>query len=176
MIMRRGHQLLLAANPWFIWGSLLGALAFTMAANMGLWGRAAWTPDLLALVLVFWCIHQPRHVGIGAAFVFGILVDVHEGALLGQHALAYTVLGFLAIAIHLRLLWFSAASQAFQVLPLFVALHAIEFAVRMLVGAALPGFLMLLAPLIESLLWPLVSVLLLIPQRRTPEPDANRPL
>lgn len=176
MIMRRGHQLLLAANPWFIWGSLLVALVFNMMQNMGLWGRAAWMPDVLALVLVFWSIHQPRRIGIGTAFVFGVFMDVHQGALLGQHALAYTVLGFLAIAIHLRLLWFSASLQAFQVLPLFAALHAIEFVVRMLAGAAFPGFLILLAPLIESLLWPVVSVLLLIPQRRTPEPDANRPL
>ncbi len=176
MIMRRGHQLLLAANPWFIWSSLLAALAFNMLQNMGWWGRAAWVPDVLALVLLFWSIHQPRRIGIGTAFVFGILVDVHQGALLGQHALGYTVLGFLAVAIHLRLLWFSAVSQAFQVLPLFAALHAIEFLVRMLAGAASPGFLIVLAPFIESLLWPVISVLLLIPQRRTPEPDATRPL
>jgi rod shape-determining protein MreD len=147
-----------------------------MLQNMGLWGRAAWTPDLLALVLVFWSIHQPQRVGIGAAFVFGILIDVHQGALLGQHALSYTVLSFLAIAIHRRLLWFSVPSQALQVLPLFAASHAIELATRMVTGGSFPGFWMLLAPLIESLLWPVVSVLLLLPQRRAPNPDAHRPL
>jgi rod shape-determining protein MreD len=143
---------------------------------MGLWGRAAWTPDLLALVLVFWSIHQPQRIGIGVAFVFGILIDVHQGALLGQHALSYTVLSFLAIAIHRRLLWFSVPSQAFQVLPLFAASHAIELTVRMVTGGAFPGLWMLLAPVIESLLWPVVSVMLLLPQRRTPNPDAHRPL
>ncbi len=176
MIMRPGHQLLLPANPLFIWGTLLAALTLNMLQNMGLWGRAAWMPDLLALVLVFWSIHQPQRVGIGVAFVFGLLVDVHQGALLGQHALSYTVLSFLAIAIHRRLLWFSAPSQAFQVLPLFVASHAIELTVRMVTGGAFPGFWMLLAPVIESLLWPVVSVMLLLPQRRTPNPDAHRPL
>jgi rod shape-determining protein MreD len=171
MIMRPGHQLLLPANPLFIWGSLLAALTVNMLQNMGLWGRAAWTPDLLALVLVFWSIHQPQRIGIGVAFVFGILIDVHQGALLGQHALSYTVLSFLAIAIHRRLLWFSVPSQAFQVLPLFAASHAIE-----VTGGAFPGLWMLLAPVIESLLWPVVSVMLLLPQRRTPNPDAHRPL
>lgn len=96
--------------------------------------------------------------------------------MLGQHAMAYTVLSFLSIAIHRRLLWFSVPSQAFQVLPLFAASHAIELAVRMMAGAPFPGLLMLLAPIIESLLWPIVSVILLMPQRRTPNPDANRPL
>ncbi len=176
MIMRPGHQLLLPASPFFIWISLIIALALNMLQNMGLWGRAAWAPDVLALVLVFWSIHQPQRVGIGAAFVFGILLDVHQGALLGQHALSYTVLSFLAIAIHRRLLWFSVPSQALQVLPLFAASHAIELAARMVTGGSFPGFWMLLAPLLESLLWPVVSVLLLLPQRRAPNPDAHRPL
>jgi len=176
MIMRPGHQLLLPANPFFIWGSLLIALALCMLQNMGLVGRAAWIPDVLALVLVFWSIHQPQRIGIGTAFVFGVLIDVHQGAMLGQHALAYSVLSFLAIAIHRRLLWFPVPSQAFQVLPIFVASHAIDMTVRMLAGGAFPGFLMLLAPLLESLLWPVVSVVLLLPQKRTPNPDAHRPL
>ncbi|MEI6734161.1 MAG: rod shape-determining protein MreD [Comamonadaceae bacterium] len=176
MIMRPGHQLLLPANPFFIFGSLLAALGLNMLQNMGLFGRAAWTPDFLALVLAFWTIHQPLRVGIGVAFVFGIFFDVHQGALLGQHALAYTVLSFLAIAIHRRLLWFSVPSQALQVLPLFAAAHAIELICRLAAGGAFPGWLMLLAPILESLLWPVVSVILLAPQRRSPDPDAHRPL
>jgi rod shape-determining protein MreD len=45
-----------------------------------------------------------------------------------------------------------------------------------MVGGNFPGFALLLAPLIEALLWPLASLLLLLPQRRAPDPDANRPL
>ena len=176
MIMRQGQQLLLPANPLFIWGSLLAALLLNMLQNMGLWGRAAWTPDLLALVLVFWSVHQPLRVGIGVAFVAGLFMDVHQGGLLGAHAMAYTVLSFLAIAIHRRLLWFSVPLQAAQVLPLFVACEAIVLAAQMLGGGVFPGFALFLAPIIESLLWPVVSVLLLVPQRRAPDPDANRPL
>lgn len=176
MIMRPGQQLLLPANPLFIWVSLIIALLINMAQNMGLWGRAAWVPDVLALVLVFWSVHQPLRVGIGVAFLFGIGMDVHQSALLGQHALAYTVLSFFAIAIHRRLLWFSVPSQAVQVLPLFAAMHAIELLIRLASGDRFPGFEMLAAPLVEALLWPVVSVILLVPQRRAPNPDANRPL
>jgi rod shape-determining protein MreD len=115
-------------------------------------------------------------VGIGAAFFFGMAMDVHQSALLGQHALAYTILSFFAITIHRRLLWFSVPSQALQVLPRFAAAHAVELAVRMLAGGVFPGFSVLLSPLFEAVLWPVVSVLLLAPQRRAPDPDANRPL
>lgn len=176
MIMRRGQQLLLPANGWFVWGSVVVALLFNMVQSMGLWGRAAWTPDALALVLVFWTVHQPLRVGVGAAFTMGLLMDVHQGAMLGQHALAYTVLSFLATAIHRRLLWFSVPSQAFQILPLFLVSHAIAIVVRLIAGGSFPGLPVLFAPLIESLLWPVVSVILLMPQRRAPDPDAHRPL
>ena len=176
MMMPRGQQLLLPANPWFIWGSLLAALALSMLQNMGLWGRAAWLPDLVAVTLVFWAIHQPQRVGVGTAFLLGLAMDVHQSALLGQHALTYSALGFLAIGIHRRILWFSVPSQAMQVLPLFVAAHALMSAIRLLTGDIFPGWSALLAPVIEAMLWPLVSVLLLLPQRQAPDPDDNRPL
>ena len=119
MIMRPGQPLLLPASPLFIWGSLVVALLGNLLLNMGLLGRAAWMPDLLALTLVFWNVHQPQRVSVGAAFVFGLAMDVHHTALLGQHALAYTVLGFMAVSIHRRLLWFPVLTQTLHVLPLF---------------------------------------------------------
>ncbi|TFY98367.1 rod shape-determining protein MreD [Ramlibacter humi] len=172
MIMRPGQQLLLPANPFFIWFSLIVA----MLANMLPLGRTPWMPDLVALTLVFWSVHQPLRIGIGAAFLFGIAMDVHQATLLGQHALAYTALSFFAITIHRRLLWFTVPSQAVQVLPLFFASHAIELAIRLIAGGMFPGVSIMLAPVIEALLWPVVSIILLAPQRRAPDPDENRPL
>jgi rod shape-determining protein MreD len=176
MIMRPGQQLLLPANPLFIWFSLVAALLVNMVLNMGLWGRAAWVPDLLVLVLVFWSVHQPQRIGVGVAFAFGLAMDVQQGALLGQHALAYTVLGYFAVFMHRRLLWFAVPTQAVQLLPLFLGAHLLELLVRMAAGGTFPGFAFFLASPIEALLWPLVSVLLLAPQRRAPNPDDNRPL
>jgi len=176
MMMNRGQQLLLPANPLFIWTTLILALMFNWVQNMGLWGRAAWVPDVLALVIVFWSVHQPLRVGIVSAFVLGLCMDVHQSALLGQNALAYSVLSFLAITIHRRLLWFPVPSQALQVLPLLFATHLIEMVLRMATGGMFPGWSLLLAPVAEAALWPVVSVFLLAPQKMAPDPDANRPL
>src|SRR6185503_9003226 len=125
---------------------------------------------------VFWSVHQPLRVGIGAAFVFGLAMDVHQSALLGQHALAYTALSFFAITIHRRLLWFTVPSQAVQVFPLFAAAHAISILIRLIAGGAYPTWDIVLAPVFEAVLWPVASVVLLAPQRRAPDPDENRPL
>jgi rod shape-determining protein MreD len=172
MIMNRGEALLLPANPFFIGFTLLAAFVVSLLPL----GRHPALPDLLALVLVFWNVHQPRRVGVGVAFVFGLLIDVHEGALLGQHALAYTLLSFVAITIHRRLLWFGLAEQALQIVPLFLAAHGVSMAVRLATGGMFPGWTILLAPLAEALLWPVATLLLLAPQRRPPDPDENRPL
>jgi rod shape-determining protein MreD len=173
MIMPRGaNQLLLPANPFFIAFTLLVALAFNLLPL----GRQPALPDLLAVVLVFWNVHQPRRVGVGVAFMFGLLIDVHQGALLGQHALAYTLLSFVAITIHRRLLWFGLAEQTLQIAPVFFAAHAVSLVVRLAAGDMLPGWELLLAPLLETLLWPVAVLLLLAPQRRAPDRDQNRPL
>ena len=173
MIMARGtDQLLLPVNPFFIALTLLGALLLEMLPG----GRHPAAPDLLALVLVFWNVHQPRRVGVGFAFAFGLVMDVHQGAVLGQHALAYTLLSYLAITVHRRVLWFSLPSQALHVLPVFFAGHAVALLARLAAGGMFPGWGMLLAPVFEALLWPVVVLLLLAPQRRAPDPDKNRPL
>ena len=167
---RGSDQLLLPVNPLFLWLTLL--LAFSL--NLVPIGRVAAMPDFMALTLVFWNVHQPRRVGIGWAFLFGLLTDVHQGALLGQHALVHVRQQ--AIMIHRRLLWFRMLEQMAQVLPLFFAAHAASLLVRLVVGDSFPGWTLILAPLVETALWPVASALLLAPQRRPPDPDKNRPL
>lgn len=175
-MMPPGKPLLLPARPMFIWGSLGVAFLLNIVQNMGFAGRSAWIPDVLALVLVFWTVHQPMRVSIGAAFVFGLFMDTHQGGLLGQHAFAYALLSYFAVSMHRRLMWFTVFAQAAQVLPLFLAAHAVELTLRMLAGGSFPGFEIVIAPLIESALWPLASIILLAPQRRAPNPDVHRPL
>ncbi|MBY0411967.1 MAG: rod shape-determining protein MreD [Burkholderiaceae bacterium] len=172
MIMPRGEPLLMPVNPVFIWVSLLAGLA----VNMVPLGRIAWTPDLIMVLLVFWGVHQPLRVGMGAAFVLGLCMDVSQSALLGQHALAYTVASFGALVLHRRLLWLSVPEQLLPVFALFALAHTIELLLRVVSGGVFPGFWLALAPLLEAALWPLASWLLLAPQRRPPDSNQNRPL
>jgi rod shape-determining protein MreD len=165
-------QLLLPVNPWFLVLTLLMAFALNLVPI----GRAPAMPDFVAVSLVFWIIHEPRRVGIGVAFLFGLLMDVHDGAVLGQHALAYTVLSFLTVTVHRRLAGFTPVSQMFQIFPLLLAAHLVSLTVRLFAGGMFPGWSLLLAPVFEALLWPLIDGLMLAPQRRAPDRDKNRPL
>jgi rod shape-determining protein MreD len=67
-------------------------------------------------------------------------------------------------------------SQAIQILPMFAIAHALELLVRTIAGGVFPGYAIALAPAIEAALWPVVSAILLAPQRRAPDRDAHRPL
>mgnify|MGYP000846849974 FL=1 len=163
MIMPRGQQLLLPVNPGFITASLLLALAINLLPL----GPMVWMPDALILALAFWGVHQPWRVGMGIGFVLGLCMDVHQSSLLGQHALAYTVLMYGTRVFHRRVLWLRPLQQPWQMVGLFAAAHAAYVLAGLLAGRGMPGWGVVLAPLLEALLWPLVSWMLLAPQRRS---------
>ncbi|MQR00536.1 rod shape-determining protein MreD [Glaciimonas soli] len=170
--MRRPHYILLPANSAFIALTLL--LAFFL--NLLPWGLSPIAPDFVALVLVFWCIYQPRKVGITIAFCLGLLMDVHDSTLLGQHALAYTFLAYTAIMIHRRVLWFSPLTQALHVLPLLLLTQLLQLVVQMIIHGKFPGWEFFYSSMVSTLLWPLLCWLLLAPQRRAVNRDENRPI
>lgn len=173
MIMPAGRPLLLPANPRFIVLSFV--LALLMHMLLGLLGWF-WVPDVLAIVLVFWTVHQPRRVGLLLAFVLGLALDVHESALLGQNALSYVVLSGLATLAQRRLLWFPLREQALQILPLFVVAAVVEWVTRVVAHDVWPSWSQLPGPLLQAALWPLAGALLLAPQRRAFDRDDIRPL
>ncbi len=173
MIMPAGKPLLLPVNPRFIILSLLLALLLQMLLGLS---SQNWLPDVLALVLVFWTVHQPRRVGMFTAFVLGLALDVHESALLGQNALAYVCMSHMANLIHRRVLWFPLREQTLQVLPLFVVTALIEWLTRLVVQDAWPHWTQLFTPLLQTALWPVFGHLLLAPQRRPVDRDDIRPL
>ncbi|WP_225721361.1 rod shape-determining protein MreD [Candidatus Vallotiella sp. (ex Adelges kitamiensis)] len=170
--MNRPCYILLPVNLYFIAFSL--AIAFFF--NFLPWSTWIGVPDIVAIVLLFWNVHQLHKVGMGIAFLMGLLIDVHDASLFGEHALAYTLLSYGAIMVHRRVLWLSLGAQVFFVMPLLVIAQAVPFIIRLIFGGAFPGYSCLLNGLISALLWPVVSVLLLLPQKRVVDPDDTRPI
>jgi rod shape-determining protein MreD len=79
-------------------------------------------PDWVALVLIYWCIAVPERVGVGIGWLVGLMLDVAQGSLLGQNALALAVVAYLAIRLHQRIRLFPLWQQAVSAL-LLVTLH-----------------------------------------------------
>jgi len=166
------ENILLPVNPAFIAFSLLAAFFI----NLFPWGGWYWVPDFVALTLVFWSIYQPRKVGIGIAFLMGLVMDVHSASLLGENALAYTLLSYFAITIHRRVLWFRSTVQALHVLPLLLVMQVVQVLVQLAVTGKTPGWSYFAQSFVSTLVWPLVCWLLLAPQRRAVDRDDTRPI
>ena len=170
--MNRPQYILLPVSPLFIGVSLFCAVLL----NLLPWGRMEGVPDFVALVLVFWGVHQPRKVGIGTAFFLGLLMDVHDATLLGENALSYTLLSYFAIMLHRRVLWFPIWTQAMHVFPLLLMAQSVQLVVRFFVSGKFPGWFYFIESVVASVLWPLTTWLLLAPQRRAVDRDHTRPI
>ncbi|HUN68042.1 MAG TPA: rod shape-determining protein MreD [Burkholderiales bacterium] len=154
--------------------TVLGSLAFALLVNFLPWKNVALAPDLVALVLVFWCVREPRLVGLGAGWLLGLLMDVGNGVLMGQHALAYSLLAFASITLSRRILWFPLWGQALHVAALLLFAQGVAALVRLAAGAEFPGWSIAVGPLVGAALWPVVSVVLLLPQRMPVDVDETR--
>ncbi|CAN0455464.1 unnamed protein product [Phaeothamnion confervicola] len=172
MLAERPQYILLPVRVGTIIVSLLAALLLDFLP----WTNVTLVPDFVALVLTFWCVRQPRLVGLGIGWLLGLVMDTGNGVLLGQHALAYSLLAFAAITLSRRILWFPWLHQAMHVALLLLGAKAVEVVVRMATGAQFPGWTLIVGPLLGALLWPVVSFLLLAPQRRAVEIDETRPI
>lgn len=165
-------RILLPVRPWFIVFSLLAALVLNFLPTSA-W---PWVPDWVALVLVFWSIREPRRVGMGAGFLLGVAMDVADVSLLGQHALAYVLASYGAAYLSRRILWFPLLQQALHVLPLLLLVQLVQFGVRVMPGASLPGLDYFIGPLVGVCLWWPLTFILLLPQYQPVSRDANRPI
>ena len=152
--------------------TIIGSFALALFLNFLPWRDLRLMPDFVALTLCFWCIRQPRLVGLGIGWMLGLLTDAGNGVLLGQHALAYSILAFLAVWLSRRILWFGPGLQALHVFIILLVAQGVQLLIRVAAGGASPGWPIVVGPIIGAMLWPLVTWLLLLPQRRAQKEQA----
>jgi rod shape-determining protein MreD len=83
-------------------------------------------PEFLVLAVLFWSVSAPRAGGLALGFIAGLTLDVFHGAVLGQHALALTLITYIAVREHQRIRSKPLFQQA---LFCFAALFLYEFIV-----------------------------------------------
>lgn len=164
----KDQEFLLPASNTFIVMSLFGALLLNWLPWQGLW--LALRPDFAALLLLYWCTHKPYRVGIGIAFTIGIIADVADASLFGQHALSYSVLAFGGILLHRRIQMFEVHEQPLQVFPLLLISYAVFASVHWFTGGKI-SWEFFLGCLTSALLWMPLSALLQNMRRSRVDPN-----
>ncbi|TJZ78973.1 rod shape-determining protein MreD [Chitiniphilus eburneus] len=151
-------------RPSLIFLTLIGALLLNLLPWQLIGSHFA--PDFVALMLLYWTLNQPRRVGVGWAFVFGLAMDVADGNMLGQHTLAYSVIVYLVLSRSRQINIFPFWQQALAMLGLLLLAQVIMAVLRLTTGADMVGISYFVGPFLSAFLWVPISNLLLVHQRK----------
>jgi rod shape-determining protein MreD len=137
------------------WRRILGSLGLAVLLEQLPW--TGWAldlrPDFVLVGVLFWALHQPARIGFGSAFLLGLLADFQDGAVFGQHAIAYVIGVYLVLFLRLRLLQFDPFRQAAQLFPILLTVQLAVLLVGWLAVNPPAGLIMLLPVLSGTVLW-----------------------
>lgn len=144
-----------AHDPRQGWRMIALALALAFVLKQLPWQGWALLirPDFVLVMLLFWAQRQPQSVGLGMAFLLGLLSDVQDGVVLGQHALAYCIGVFLVQFFSRRLVMFTLPRQAMQMLPLLLLVEVVALAAGWLSGRSPQDGWVFVSAFSSTLLW-----------------------
>jgi len=163
------EEMLLPVKRGYLVLSFFGAFMLNMLPLTG-WALIL-RPDFIAIVLLYWGIEHPRKVGFTSAFLLGLAMDVADGSLFGQHALAYCVLLASAIGLHRRITLFGLRGQLLHIFGLLLFTQLIVLVVRQAAGDAFPGWWYFLPSVSGCIAWPFLRHLITMPMRQRVDPE-----
>jgi rod shape-determining protein MreD len=117
-------------------------------------------PHWIALTLIYWSMALPERVGLLFAFFSGIVVDVSQGTLLGQHALALVIIISINLTFYQRIRVMALVQQALYVFGLLIIGQTIIVWMEGIMGRPTPIIAFIGAPFIGMLIWPWVFIIL----------------
>jgi rod shape-determining protein MreD len=142
------------------WRRILGTLTLAVLLEQVPW--ASWAlallPDFVLVGVLFWVLHQPARVGFGSAFLLGLLADFQDGAVFGQHAIAYVIGVYLVLFLRLRLLQFDPLRQSAQLFPILLTVQLVVLLVGWLAVNPPTGLSILMPVLGSTVLWYLIAL------------------
>jgi rod shape-determining protein MreD len=117
-------------------------------------------PAFLVLTVLYWSINEPRAGGIGLGFACGLMLDVFQGPVLGEHALALAIVAYIAGREHQRIRSKPAFQQSLLVLAALIFYEFVLFAIDGWTGHPVTSPLRWLHCLTGALVWPVVAAVL----------------
>ena len=149
---------------WVILASFIIALLLTTIPLPG-WLND-WRPAWVAMMLIYWCIVLPERVGIGIAWLLGLMLDVHTGALLGQNALGLSVIAYLTLRLHKQIRIFPPLQQSVLICFYLLLFQFLTLWIRGIIGAP-PQHWSFWTPVVSSmLLWPVFFIIMRATRRK----------
>jgi len=138
--------------------SIVAALMLSIAP-MPDWAEA-FRPTWVALTLIYWSITLPNKYSVGSAWITGLVLDVAQGTLLGQHALAITLVIYVTVKFHLQLRQFPMLQLTATVFALLALYQFILFWINGVVGVNSPSITYWGPVVSGAIIWPVLNLFL----------------
>ena len=113
-------------------------------------------PAFLVLTVMYWSTMAPLAAGMSLGFVGGLALDVFQGPLLGEHALALSFVTYLALRFNLLMRAKPLFEQSLYVLVAMLAYEVLLWVIEGWTGHSLSNPLRWLHVPIDALIWPIV--------------------
>lgn len=145
-------------SSWVVYLSLLFALCVYIVplSESLVWYRPHW----VLLCLLYWVMALPERVGMGTAWVAGLVLDALGGGLFGSNALALVLVTYFSELIHQRLRMFTSWQQCIIVFIAVTALQLWTFLLNHWLTGLTWNWQFILPGLVSALLWPWIFMLL----------------
>ncbi|MGZ8191104.1 MAG: rod shape-determining protein MreD [Methylococcaceae bacterium] len=149
-------------NTYYGFGRIIFTLALAMCLKIAPWpgAMADFNPDWVLLTLIYWSLAVPERVGIFHAWTFGLLTDVLTGRLLGQYALAYSLVIYICLNLHKRLRQFPLIQQGLFVFFCLLLSQLLLFLIKNIQAPAQLQASFWLPVFSGTLCWPLIYTVL----------------
>ncbi len=122
---------------------------------------AAWArPEWVFLILMFWVIEVPEWIGIGTAWIIGLVLDLLSGTVLGQHAFVFTLIAYMVIKFQPQLRNFPMWQQSLTMLVLALFNLVAQYWILGFVGSSPGTWVYWLSAVTSVMIWPWMSMLL----------------
>ena len=118
-------------------------------------------PEWVPMVLIYWVMALPYRVGVGWAWLIGMILDVLEGSILGLNAMSLVIIAYITLSLHLRLRMFAMYQQAGLVLVLVGLNLLLSHWLKVITGQiSSANNMFLIAALVSAIIWPSVFQIL----------------
>ena len=144
-------------SRWPVVTSIVVALMLSIAP----WPEviANFRPDWVALTLIYWCMVLPRTFSVGTAWLVGLVLDVAQGTLFGQHALALSFIIYIAVKFHLQIRVFPISQMTLTVFALLAIYHFVLFWINGVAGISAPAASHWGPVVAGTIIWPILMII-----------------
>lgn len=119
-----------------------------------------WQPEWVCLVLIYWVMATPYTLGMISVFILGIIIDLLQGTVLGEHVFCLLLVRYVIIKFHQLVRVYPLPQQTFFVFLVLLLYKTLIFLIQGFLGVLPHSVFYWISTVVSAVLWPWIFMLL----------------